>query len=702
MISSGVTRNLAKEKFISDKMDQLYLEKSFESAKQNIGKHLLDILSTDKVVDNAHKVGNEYIVDYIKANKESLLLGLSYVQRWYNVNFDGFNIQRLATYHQDFFGKPVSTLEWLVDLAKVGYENIRPSNNVHTYNNNISKNTGISNQMDYLSKLRQLFLPNKTDAQWFKDNTKAYIVEQASKENPSLDVTFWQRVKDSVGIPIDDLNGILPLLTADEGIFVITNMSSITYGMYERYLDMNLKDLNPSEYRKQVQVLKEKINSTAKLLAENMDVWYRIVDNKSRINMTKVIPIWDGYKRYDNKWLPMYGVSLKNGLKPNKAILDFFGPVGERADVIDNGTGAIANGWLIKFVHFSILSDLGVSTYSHEMTHNLDGDAYLGGYGRREGMGAESYATGMFEAPTYNSDVLAYNMIFNNNDKLKAADRLQVISPERFKTDADLQEYAKRNLDILYTLDYAETTAVLSKSKLDQRKWYVKIENVKGSNGEISGRYRLITDSEWHSMNLKGIDDLIDNDLMTKRSYPSTNKKDLSRNGYDTVHMFSPIFSALANDNGTPTNSLMFKLRSYELMAAKGYKEGFLPYASNQLKEESKAAGLVTPTEKFVLDKIFNGKYKTWAQFKKEMYKERINNVVDLKPVTINYNGTSIRIRDFRHLQSLMESAVNQDLTYNTMSDPKKSKVHALKSAIYNEYLKGTKDFKESIYKTII
>ncbi|MDO4814887.1 MAG: ZmpA/ZmpB/ZmpC family metallo-endopeptidase [Gemella sp.] len=699
LVQTGLTEKASRAKIISDKMDQLYLESAFDKVKENIEEHLFDILATDKLIDTTNKVINDYTIDYIKDNKEQLLLGLSYVQRWYNINFDGFNFQKLATFHQDFFGKPVSTLEWLVDIAKKGYENIKPANNVRTYSVSISSNTGIDNQIDYLSRLRKVFLPNKTDAQWFKENTKAYIVEQVSEEVLDMDVSFWQRVKDSVGIPIDDLNGILPLLTADEGIFIITNMSSITYGMYDRYFDMNLKTTKPAEYEKQVKLLKEKINYTAKRLAENMDVWYRFANDSVKVNMRKVIPIWDGYKRFDNKWLPMYDVDSQTGAKSNKAILDFFGPVGERAVVTNNGVGAIANGWLVKFVHYSVLSDMGLATYAHEMTHNLDGSVYLGGYGRRDGMGAESYATGMFEAPKYNSDVLAYNFIFDNSSKGSAKNRLQAENPERFNTVADLQEYARRSLDILYTLDYAEAKSVLSKSKTDQRKWYMKIENVLNSKGEVSGRYRAITDLEWNAMNLLDIDDLVENDLMTKRSYPNVNKKDLSRNGYDAVRMFSPIYSALSNDNGVPSNSLIFKLRSYELMAVKGYKDGFLPYASNQLNAEAKVAGLATQTEKFVLDKIFNGKYKSWSEFKKAMYKERVDKVVDLKPVTIDYNGTVVRIKDFRQLQSMMDTAVNQDLIYNTIFDPNKSRVHALKSAIYNAYLRGTKDFRQSIYR---
>lgn len=697
LVKSGMTEEQAKEKLYSSKMDQLFLEEAFNQVKVNIETLLGNTLATSQIITNHDVAINQAISNSIKANKEELLIGLAYVQRWYNINFDNLNFQGLATFHQDFFGKSIQSLDWLISLAKAGYNTINPANNVLTYTTNIAPNTGILNQMDYLSHLRQLFVPNKTDNQWFKDNTKAYIIEQTSDENPTIDVTYWQRVKDSVGNPSNELNAILPLLSADEGIFIITNIASITYGMYDRYFDMSLKESAPAEYAKKVQELKEKLNYTAKRFAENIDVWYRIVDDSVKPNLIKVVPIWDGYKRFDGKWYPMYGVDANTGLSPNKAMTDFFSTLGDRASVGNNGSGAFANGWLVKYVHYAAATEVGLSTFSHEMTHNLDGRAYLGGYGRRQGMGAESFATGMFEAPSVNSDVLAYNLIYDNSAKKDATNRLQVTSPERFKNAEDLHEYAKGSMDVIYTLDYAETVAVLSQSKDIQKKWYIKLENTVNDKGEVASRYRQPTDEEWENMTLTSVDDLITNNLMTRRTYGET--KDLGRNGYNTVHMFAPIFAGLANTgNTTPTSSLIFKLRAYEMMAAKGYQDGFIPYASNKLNTEAKAAGLSTQTEDFVLGKIFNNQYKTWADFKKDMFKQRIDNKDRLKEITFTYNDKNHTINNFSKLQELMNDAVKSDIQNGTIATAKTSKVHSLKAAIYNAYLRTTEDFESSIY----
>ena len=45
-----------------------------------------------------------------------------------------------------------------------------------------------------------------------------------------------------------------------------------------------------------------------------------------------------------------------------------------------------------------------------------------------------------------------------------------------------------------------------------------------------------------------------------------------------------------------------------------------------------KERGLVT--DDLVLDKVFEGKYSSWAAFKKAMYKERVDQFENLKQVT--------------------------------------------------------------------
>ncbi|VJF34315.1 zinc metalloprotease [Streptococcus pneumoniae] len=53
-----------------------------------------------------------------------------------------------------------------------------------------------------------------------------------------------------------------------------------------------------------------------------------------------------------------------------------------------------------------------------------------------------------------------------------------------------------------------------------------------------------------------------------------------------------------------------------------GYLDGFLGYASNKYKQESKAAGNVGLGDDFIIQKVSKGRFNTLEEWKKEWYKE--------------------------------------------------------------------------------
>lgn len=96
------------------KLTELYLEEQFSKTKQNLGGSLKKLLSADAGLASDNSVTRGYLVDKIKNNKEALLLGLTYLERWYNFNYGQVNVKDLVMYHPDFFGKgntsPLDTL----------------------------------------------------------------------------------------------------------------------------------------------------------------------------------------------------------------------------------------------------------------------------------------------------------------------------------------------------------------------------------------------------------------------------------------------------------------------------------------------------------------------------------------------------------------------------------------------------------------
>ena len=162
-------------------LDDLYLEKAFEQIKADLGQELLKVLSVDKSINTLGSAVADAISQKILKNKEAFMLGLTYLNRWYNVNYGTFNTKDLNAYKFDFFGnQAASTLDTIIALGNSGMGNLRAQNNFNTYRQSLAKEKGKGDLFAYLESLRELFLPHKTNSEWFKENTKAYIVEARS------------------------------------------------------------------------------------------------------------------------------------------------------------------------------------------------------------------------------------------------------------------------------------------------------------------------------------------------------------------------------------------------------------------------------------------------------------------------------------------------------------------------------------------
>lgn len=84
------------------KLTELYLDEQFEKTKANIEDSLSKLLSADAAVaENNNKIIDNYVIEKIKNNKEALLLGLTYLERWYNFKYDNASAKDLVL---DLFG----------------------------------------------------------------------------------------------------------------------------------------------------------------------------------------------------------------------------------------------------------------------------------------------------------------------------------------------------------------------------------------------------------------------------------------------------------------------------------------------------------------------------------------------------------------------------------------------------------------------
>ncbi|HEU3957014.1 ZmpA/ZmpB/ZmpC family metallo-endopeptidase [Streptococcus pneumoniae] len=704
------------------KQTELYLEDQFAKTKQQLEDSLKKLLSADAGLASANPVTEGYLVDKIKRNKEALLLGLTYLERWYNFSYGQVNVKDLVLYHLDFFGKGnASPLDTLIELGKSGFNNLLAKNNVDTYGISLASQHGTTDLFSTLEHYRKVFLPNTSNNDWFKSETKAYIVEEKSTIEEVKTKQGLASTKYSIGV-YDRItsdswkyrNMVLPLLTLPErSVFVISTISSLGFGAYDRYRNKEHQangDLNS--------FVEKSAHETAERQRDHYDYWYRILDEKGREKLYRNILLYDAYK-FGTDHTEGKATEVADFDSPNPAMKHFFGPVGNK--VGHNGHGAYATGDAVYYMGYRMLDKDGAITYTHEMTHDSDQDIYLGGYGRRSGLGPEFFAKGLLQAPDQPSDA---TITINSILKHKTSDstegqRLQVLDPTtRFNDAADLQNYVHNMFDVVYMLEYLEGQSIVKQLDAYQKMTALrKIENkyVKdpADRNEVYATNVVKELTEEEARNLNSFDSLIDNNILSAREYKAGTYE---RNGYFTIKLFAPIFSALSSEKGTP-GDLMGRRIAYELLAAKGFKDGMVPYISNQyegiakqngqtINLYGKKQGLVT--DKLVLEKIFSGKYPSWTAFKKAMYQERIAQFDHLTKVIFkdptkpwpSYGTKTINNVD--ELQKLMDEAVLQDATgtrwsnYNPETD---SAVHKLKRAIFKAYLDQTNDFRSSIFE---
>ncbi|RRR51474.1 YSIRK-type signal peptide-containing protein [Streptococcus suis] len=700
-----------------------YFGDSYDQVMANLESNVRKLLVAS--LNGQGQASETYIKEKILNNKEAFLLGLTYLNRWYDINYGTVNTKELTIFEPDFFGNDAaSALDMILAIGNGGYDVLRAHNNVTTFASAMAKQNAKVSVFDLVESYRKLFLPNLTDNEWFKQTTKAYIVESKSQvaEAAAKQAAAEKHSKYALAVydRITNPNWayrqmLLPLLTLpQEDIFIISNLNTMAIGSYEHYVE----DYSTTENRDKV---RQMVDLAAQRQRDNADFWYKILDETNRDKLFGSLLNNEGYMMFGPDGKKAY----RNLTAEVDAIQDFYGPINKWYREHSSIKTAYADGKETYYITYDMLGDYGTTLYSHEMVHNQDGSTYLHGYGRRIGQGMEVYADGLLQnVSSLDKMILGFNAFFTDD----VVNRVHVADPvERFSNEADFNQYFHNQFDVLYLLDYLEGMAILGKSDDLKKDWLRKIENyyvqTNGVNTHAGNNARELTDAEVAS--LKTFEDLIDNSIIDYRQYfgPSggakTLTKEWSRNGYHSVPMFAANYSALSNPYGSP-GDIMFRRMAFELIAAKGYTEGFIPYASGQLSDyamsqgstiydtwNKKDTGLITDTH--VLNQVFKGQYTTWEEFKKAMFAERVEKAEagKLKPFTMQYelgvaNSTKeVTVTTYAQLQALMEEAMEADtngrIFYSTNS-VNLSRVHALKVKVYQALMNTTDDFKTSIF----
>ncbi|WP_341513521.1 ZmpA/ZmpB/ZmpC family metallo-endopeptidase [Mesomycoplasma ovipneumoniae] len=594
--------------------EQLFIDQHETEVKNDLENIVNSVSNNIDIFDLNDAKFTEFYKKNLEKEKNSIYIGLNYLYRWYSIS----DFKDKLLFSLGIYGKSNDSLSLLKDIGKLDFINLKANKTANGYHDAFSKYLKPKSVGDFIEYNYNLFKQKEqTPDKYFDSLTKAYITKVESKSDTSVNKPMIERFKQE-----EQANKLLPLLTVkDQNTlwFIFTTNSNIS-GLFSKYFSSS-------------ESLKPQIREFAEAAQGYYDVLYRILNEKSKKTMQNhIVDVYDTF-----------------GPKNEPGVKAYSLPVGHWLSLRNKDYAAFVPGENKKLMYFDgtkILTKYAKSIFSHESTHTFDNDILLDGYGKRFGHRAESFARGMFQAP-YSDEPgdLAFNFI----EKYEGGQQLvRNSSPERFSNLADLEKYYKNLFDIIYLLDLAEAEAIIAKKPSNTSDY----RQIKLGSGGFTKNDILswVGSSEFNSIN--SIDDLVDKNIVGA-NVGGDSVRSFGHNDYYIVNFFRPYFGILENTEGV-SGGLNFRRVAFELLAEKGYYDGMIPYISAKSNKQTNVPeGLIKGSDTHVLKMIFGDKYKSFSDFKKDMYKQRKDKLNKLKPFSFDFSNKKYQINSFEDLKKV-------------------------------------------------
>ena len=675
----------------------LFLEESFEETKANLDKLVKALVENEDHQLNSDEAAMKALLKKVEDNKAKIMMGLTYLNRYYGFKYNDMSIKDLMMFKPDFYGKNVSVIDRLIQIGSREHF-LKGDRTQDAYRDVIAGATGKGNLNDFLTYNMKLFTEDTDMNVWYKKaiSHTNYVVEKQSS-NPDFANKKYHLY--------ENLNNgehgryILPLLNTKKAhMFLISTYNTLAFSAFEKY------GKNTEAER---EAFKKEIDLRAQEQINYLDFWSRLAADNVRNQLLKsenMVPsaIWDNQDVPGNGWADRMGHNKNGDYAP---VSEFYGPTGKWHGY--NGMGAYAyifsnpqNSEAVYYIISSMISDYGTSAFTHETTHINDRMAYLGTWRHREGTDIESFAQGMLQSPSltnYNGEYgsLGLNMAYERKN-----DGTQIYNydPNMLSSREKIDHYMKNYNESMMMLDYLEAESVIKKNTGTNDKWFKKIDKKyreKASYNKLEGaphQWDLVRDlnDDEKSMKLTAIDQLVDNNFATKHGLPGNGhyRTEGFDSAYTVVNMMTGIYGG--NTSKSTAGSISFKHNTFRMWGYYGYLDGFLGYASNKYKQESKAAGNVGLGDDFIIQKVSKGRFNTLEEWKKEWYKE-VRAKAEKGFVEIEIDGQ--KISTYEKLQELFDAAVEKDLQGNKFDNTVN-----LKWKVYKQLLQKSDGFTGDLF----
>lgn len=677
----------------------LYLEESFEEVKGNLEKLVSQILENEDHQLNGGEVVERALLKKVEDNKAKIMMGLAYLNQYYGFKYDELSIKDIMMFKPDFYGKNVDVLDFLIKIGS-SERNVKGDRTLEAYRETIGGTIGINELNGFLHYNMKLFTNHTDINNWFKKaiEKNAYVVEQPST-NPAF-ANKKYRLYEGIN------NGqhgrmILPLLNLKNAhLFMISTYNTISFSSFEKY------GKDTAEKR---EAFKSEINKRAKEQVNYLDFWSRLATDNVRDKLLKSqnvvpTPVWDNHNA-PGGWPDRFGHRKD---KPDYApIREFFGRI-DKYHAYKPGYGAYAYIFAdpqpmdaVYFVMSDLISEYGTSAFTHETTHVNDRMAYLGGHRHRQGTDLEAFAQGMLQTPAEHGHqgeygALGLNMAFERQND---GNQWYNYNPDKLQTREDIDRYMKNYNEALMMLDHVEADAVIEKLNSNNNKWFKKIDREirqPMDRNKLSGPHQWdkVRDlnQEESSKKLSSINDLIDNNFMTKHGNPGN--KVFHPEDFGTAYVNVNMMAGIYGGNTSPgaPGSLSFKHNAFRMWGYFGYANGFIDYVSSKHQGAANKDNKGLLGDDFIIKKVSGDKFKTLEEWKRHWYHD-VKAKAEQGFTAIEIDGK--QITNYTQLKDIFVKAVEEDLKKTDDF----SHTVALKSKVFKSLLKNTDGFFNKLFK---
>ena len=686
-----ITLESAEVRAITGNVGALYLEESFAEVKGNLDKLVKALVENEDHQLNGDEAAVKALLKKVEDNKAKIMMALTYLNRYYGIEYGDLNIKNMMMFKPDFYGKTPSVIDRLIRIGSQE-KNLKGDRTQDAYREIIAGDTGKGDLRSFLDYNMRLFT-NDTDLNdWFIHSAKNVYVVEPETTNPDF--------KNKRHRVFDGLNNnmharmILPLLNLKKAhIFMISTYNTMAYSSFEKY------GKNTEAER---EAFKERINYVAKAQQTYLDFWSRLALPNVRDRLLKSqnmvpTPVWDNQAYAGIKDANRRGYGSDG--KVATPIRELFGPT-DRWHQINWNMGAMAKVYAnpyedeqVFFMVTNMLEDFGISAFTHETTHVNDRMAYLGGHRHRQGTDLEAYAQGMLQTPdksTYNGEygALGINMAYHRQND---GDQWYNPDPDKLQTREQIDHYMKNYNDALMMLDHLEADAVLPQLKGNTSRWFKKMDRQyrSGNSGHQFDKIRELTDDE-KKVAINTIDDLVTNNLMTKHGAPGDGTYNPSDFGsaYVNMNMMTGIYGGNTSQ-GAP-GAASFKHNTFRMWGYFGYENGFVGYASSKYQDAANKENNKLLGDDFIIKKVSNGRFTNLEDWKKEYFKE-VKAKGEKGFTAIEIDGK--QITNYAELKVLFDKAVEADLAGSGTA-----KTVELKSKVFKALLKNTDGFSGQLF----